>query len=153
MALTESMLVPWISAVPRKCRLFLVVFLVRIWRLNACERLMLPLPRTRKRFFATLLVFIFGMTSSLICCPLRCSPAERLLDRLRASLADWGLLLTAYLLVASARLSPLPSWGPAASPSAGLRALATTRLHCTVQDHCGSARASALRTPGAPFRD
>jgi hypothetical protein len=29
--------------------------------LYACERLMLPLPRTRKRFFAPLLVFIFGM--------------------------------------------------------------------------------------------
>src|SRR5438128_6074736 len=64
MAFTESALVPWTPVLPRSCRLFLVVLLVRIWRLNACERLMLPLPRTRKRFFAPLLVFIFGMTSS-----------------------------------------------------------------------------------------
>src|SRR3954468_9813534 len=63
MALTESRLVLWISAVPRNCRLLFVVFLVRMWRLNAIERLMLPLPRTWKRFFAPLFVFIFGMTS------------------------------------------------------------------------------------------
>src|SRR5215468_11531650 len=63
MALIESTLVLWTLAAPRSCRLFLVVFLVRMWRLNACERLMLPLPRTRKRFFAPLFVFIFGMTS------------------------------------------------------------------------------------------
>src|SRR5215468_8899789 len=61
MALIESTLVLWTLAAPRSCRLFLVVFLVSMWRLNACERLMLPLPRTRKRFFAPLLVFIFGM--------------------------------------------------------------------------------------------
>src|SRR6185369_2154012 len=60
-ALTESMLVLWISAEPRRCRFDLVVFLVRMWRLNACERLIEPLPRTRKRFFAPDLVFIFGI--------------------------------------------------------------------------------------------
>ena len=49
---------------PRSCRLFLVVLLVRMWRLNACERLIEPLPRTRKRFFAPDLVFIFGMMPS-----------------------------------------------------------------------------------------
>src|SRR6185436_7332036 len=65
MALTESALVLWIPAVPRKCRLFLVVFFVRMWRLNAIARFMLPLPRTRKRFFALDFVFILGMTSSL----------------------------------------------------------------------------------------
>src|SRR5436190_17890168 len=32
-----------------------------MWRLNACERLIEPLPRTRKRFFAPDFVFIFGM--------------------------------------------------------------------------------------------
>src|SRR5499427_2765194 len=63
MALIESAFVLSTPVGPRRCRLFLVVFLVRMWRLNACERLMLPLPRTRKRFFAPLLVFIFGMTS------------------------------------------------------------------------------------------
>src|SRR5215472_4569517 len=61
MALIESAFVLSTPVGPRRCRLFLVVFLVRMWRLNACERLMLPLPRTRKRFFAPLL--IFGMTS------------------------------------------------------------------------------------------
>src|SRR5689334_1311102 len=61
MALTESAFVLWTPVEPRSCRLFLVDFLVRMWRLNACERLMLPLPRTRKRFFAPLLVFILGM--------------------------------------------------------------------------------------------
>src|SRR5438067_3081271 len=64
MALTESRFVLWIAAVPRNCRLLLVVFLVRMWRLNAIERLMLPLPLTWKRFFAPLFVFILGMTSS-----------------------------------------------------------------------------------------
>src|SRR5499427_10804683 len=63
MALIESAFVLSTPVGPRRCRLFLVVFLVRMWRLNACERLMLPLPRTRKRFFAPLLVFILGMTS------------------------------------------------------------------------------------------
>src|SRR2546422_3683582 len=61
MAFTESTFVLWTPVLPRSCRLFLVVLLVRIWRLYACERLMLPLPRTRKRFFAPLLVFILGM--------------------------------------------------------------------------------------------
>src|SRR5258707_15492485 len=63
MALTESALVLWTPVEPRSCRLFLVDFLVRMWRLNAWERLMLPLPRTRKRFLAPLYVFIVGMTS------------------------------------------------------------------------------------------
>src|SRR5947207_4760277 len=61
MAFTESTFVLWTPVLPRSCRLFLVVLLVRIWRLYACERSMLPLPRTRKRFFAPLLVFILGM--------------------------------------------------------------------------------------------
>src|SRR5258708_17721831 len=53
-----------------------------MWRLNACERLTEPLPRTRKRFLAPDFVFIFGMMLLLsICCLRRCSPqvaAERL---------------------------------------------------------------------------
>src|SRR5271155_3523227 len=116
MAFTEAALVRSTPVGPRRCRLFLVDFLVRMWRLNACERLRLPLPRTRKRFFAPLLVFILGMILDLpICCPRRCSPTERLLapfsrapDRLRACSGD-----------ASVR----PSSEPAASPSAGPRVL------------------------------
>src|SRR5438477_12717154 len=98
MALTESALVLWTLVEPRSWRLFLVDFLVRMWRLNAIERLMLPLPRTRKRFLAPLLVFILGMMRLLpfsICCPRRCSPGERLFgpsvkahDRLRACSSD-----------------------------------------------------------------
>src|SRR5437763_16921833 len=97
-ACTESRFVTWISAMPRSWRLFLVDFLVRMWRLNAIERLILPLPRTRKRFFAPLLVFILGMMRLLpfsICCPRRCSPGETLFgpsvkahDRLRACSSD-----------------------------------------------------------------
>src|ERR1700757_2980424 len=112
MAFTESALVLWTRVEPRSCRLFLVDFLVRMWRLYACERLMLPLPRTRKRFFAPLLVFIFGMVPYClsICCPRRCSREERLSapwrapDRLRACSGD-------------ALSLPLSS-GPAASPFA-----------------------------------
>src|SRR5712692_9441624 len=63
MALTESALVLWTHVEARSWRLFLVDFLVRMWRLNACERLTLPPARTRKRFLAPLLVFIFGMTN------------------------------------------------------------------------------------------
>src|SRR5215813_9614659 len=66
MALTASALVPWTPVEPRRCRLFLVDFLVRMWRLNACERLTEPLPRTRKRFLAPDLVFIFGMMPSFV---------------------------------------------------------------------------------------
>src|SRR5512144_891944 len=65
MAATASALVLWTPAVPRRWRLFFVVFLVRMWRLNAIARLTLPLPRTRKRFFALLFVFILGMISTL----------------------------------------------------------------------------------------
>ena len=38
--------------------------MVRMWRLNAWPRLTVPPGRTRKRFFALLLVFIFGITTS-----------------------------------------------------------------------------------------
>src|SRR5215510_2651073 len=65
-ARTESMLVLWISAEPRRCRFDLVVFLVRMWRLNACERLIEPLPRTRKRFLAPDFVFILGIANSFL---------------------------------------------------------------------------------------
>ena len=61
MRCTLTRLDAWISAVPRNCRLFLVVFLVRMWRLNAMERLIEPLPRGLNRLAAPLLVFIFGM--------------------------------------------------------------------------------------------
>src|SRR5438876_11661461 len=48
---------------PRSWRLFLVVRLVKMWRLPACERLTEPLPRTRKRFLAPDFVFIFGIST------------------------------------------------------------------------------------------
>ena len=56
----------WTAFEPRNWRLVLVDFLVRIWRLNAEPRLMVPPGRTRKRFFALLLVFIFGMTLTVL---------------------------------------------------------------------------------------
>src|SRR5690349_18619361 len=123
MARTESALVLWTEAEPRSCRLFLVDFLVRMWRLNACERLMLPLPRTRKRFFAPLLVFIFAMTFP-IWLPRRCSREERLsglrLYRLRACSGDAWL--------------PQLSSGPAASPSACPRVWETVRPRYAAPD-------------------
>src|SRR5450631_588178 len=143
MAFTESALVLWTPADPRRWRLLLVDFLVRMWRLNACERLTLPLPRTRKRFFAPLLVFIFGMTLPLlsICCPQRCSPGERLfgfrLYRPRACSGD-----------ASVRL--LFS-GPAASPFAVPRALETVPRCYAAPGRRGYARAAGCQIPGAPF--
>src|SRR5437868_9082235 len=60
-AATESTLVLSPPVEPRSWHLFLVVRLVKIWRLPACERLTEPLPRTRKRFLAPDFVFIFGM--------------------------------------------------------------------------------------------
>jgi hypothetical protein len=53
------------STGPRKWRLFLVDFLVRIWRFIACPLLIDPLLRTMKRFAALFLVFIFGMAAVL----------------------------------------------------------------------------------------
>jgi len=47
-------------------RLRLVLFLVRMWLLNACLRLILPDPVTENRFFALELVFIFGMAQRCI---------------------------------------------------------------------------------------
>src|SRR5438132_6549764 len=119
MDFTESTFVLWTLVLPRSCRLFLVVLLVRMWRLYACERLMLPLPRTRKRFLAPLLVFILGMTFLFpICCPRRCSPSMERLSGLHA-----------YRPRACSRdawVPPLFS-EPAASPFAGPRALETAR--------------------------
>src|SRR5205085_12004768 len=58
------MLVSWTPVGPRRWRLFLVLFLVRMWRLKAWPRLTVPPGRTRKRFFAPLLVFILGIECS-----------------------------------------------------------------------------------------
>src|SRR5690606_37868298 len=68
MALTEATSALCTAVEPRRWRLFLVVFLVRMWRLNACPRLMDPLPRTTKRLAAPRLVFILGMIK--LCCDL-----------------------------------------------------------------------------------
>src|SRR3954464_10224523 len=48
---------------PRRWRLFLVVFLVRMWRLKAWPRLTVPPGRTRNRLAALFLVFILDMTN------------------------------------------------------------------------------------------
>src|SRR6266702_283939 len=66
------------AAVPRRCRLFLVVFLVRIWRLNACERLIVPPERILKRLAALRLVFSLGIALLLASIWRRAAPAERL---------------------------------------------------------------------------
>src|SRR3954462_4157647 len=60
------MLVSCTVTAPRRWRLFFVDFLVRMWRLNAWPRLTVPPGRTRKRFFAPLLVFILGMIALLL---------------------------------------------------------------------------------------
>src|SRR3954463_7699742 len=65
--LTCPMLVSCTVTAPRRWRLFFVDFLVRMWRLNAWARLTVPPGRTRKRFFAPLLVFILGMTAPFDC--------------------------------------------------------------------------------------
>src|SRR2546430_17467551 len=57
----------WSTPLRRRIwRFRLVLFLVRMWRLYAPARLMLPLPRTRKRFAAPRLDFIFGIKNSLL---------------------------------------------------------------------------------------
>src|SRR3954467_1651691 len=63
MARTAAVLVESTALVRRSCRFVLVVFLVRMWRRYAAPRLMLPLPRTLKRFAAPFFVFILGMTA------------------------------------------------------------------------------------------
>src|SRR5688572_1655657 len=57
------MLVSCTLTAPRSWRLFFVVFLVRMWRLNAWPRLTVPPGRTRNRLAALFLVFILGMTA------------------------------------------------------------------------------------------
>src|SRR6516165_3989561 len=77
------MLVSWTVTGPRRWRLFLVDFFVRMWRLNAWPRLTVPPGRTRNRFAALFFVFILGMTlPSLIAAvrrrrelPTSCQPA------------------------------------------------------------------------------
>src|SRR3954467_11458375 len=59
-----AVLVSCTVLVRRNWRLVFVLFLVRMWRRNAAPRLMLPLPRTLKRFAAPFFVFILGMTGS-----------------------------------------------------------------------------------------
>src|SRR2546421_9667591 len=59
---TALVLVESTALVRRSWRLTLVVFLVRMCRRYAAPRLMLPLPRTRKRFAAPFFVFILGMS-------------------------------------------------------------------------------------------
>src|SRR6266852_4216041 len=48
-----------------------------MWRLNACERLMLPPERVLKRFAALRLVFIFGICTIPVLTWRRVAPTER----------------------------------------------------------------------------
>src|SRR5689334_23708795 len=64
MDLTARMSDALICCVPRRWRLRLVLFLVRMWRRNARLRLMPPLPCTRNRLAAPLLVFILGISKT-----------------------------------------------------------------------------------------
>jgi hypothetical protein len=56
----------WTPHVLARARLRLVSFLVRMWRLKACLRLISPVPVSLNRFLAPDLVFILGMASSLV---------------------------------------------------------------------------------------
>src|SRR5215510_546276 len=53
-------------SVPRMWRFDFVVLLVRMWRLNAFARRILPVPVFLKRFAAPLCVFSFGISSPLL---------------------------------------------------------------------------------------
>src|SRR5882672_11200138 len=75
-ARTRCLSVECTPAVPRKWRLFFVVFFVRMWRLNACERLIVPPERILKRFAALRLVFILGIALTPVLAWRRVAPAE-----------------------------------------------------------------------------
>lgn len=53
----------------RMARFLFVLFLVRMWRLNAFWKVILPVPVTLKRFFALELVFTFGMLIKMFVTP------------------------------------------------------------------------------------
>src|ERR671912_332378 len=53
------------TLLPRACRLTLVVLLVRMWRLNAAPRTILPVPVFLNRFAAPLWVFNFSFFTFL----------------------------------------------------------------------------------------
>src|SRR2546428_11136128 len=126
MAFTESTFVLWTPVLPRTCRLFLVVLVVRIWRLYACEPLMRRLPRTRKRFFAWLLVFILGMMLLLSLFAAHGGALRR-----RGFLRFWRRRLTGLGLVRVMRLHchflrgqhhpPFPTLPPRKLPDDGMR--------------------------------
>jgi hypothetical protein len=60
MARTARLLVACTSVVPRKWRFLFVDFFVRMWRMYACERLMLPDERILNRLAADFLDFTLG---------------------------------------------------------------------------------------------
>src|SRR5690606_29873103 len=57
------------SRVPRICRFDFVVLLVRMWRLKAAARTILPLPVFLKRLAAPRWVFSFGIVDCSVCVP------------------------------------------------------------------------------------
>src|SRR5581483_6070396 len=79
-ARTRCLSVECTFCVPRRWRLFLVVFLVRMWRLNACERLIEPPGLIFRRLAALRLVFILGI-ALLHLGWRRVAPAEHLKPR------------------------------------------------------------------------
>src|SRR5688572_13591548 len=75
------------SFVPRACRFDFVVLLVRMWRLKALARTILPVPVFLKRLAAPRCVFSFGMCL-LVC---RLGPGPRFGLRFRRALASRAL--------------------------------------------------------------
>src|SRR3970282_2286015 len=63
---TEALSAWCTPVLPRRCRLRLVFFLVRMWRRYAWPRLMPPPARLRKRFAAARLVFNLGTISPFL---------------------------------------------------------------------------------------
>src|SRR5688500_16610193 len=119
------------SVVPRSWRFLLVLFFVRMWRMNACERLMPPPERTVKRFAAPRLDFILGMTTTFPLIGRRTIPAYAgILQKPRLSHlpacggvprpATRGPALLQSLLRPAWPASPAASaFQPASSPPAG----------------------------------
>src|SRR3954471_10989988 len=106
-----------VASTPLRRRIWrfrLVDFFVRMWRLYAPARLMLPLPRTRKRLAAPRLDFIFGITTSF-----SLTPGGSLREHLKPRLSLVARQLRRLLrLLRLRRAWPMePSWAP---PSAWL---------------------------------
>src|SRR5512135_2933004 len=129
MARSARLLLSCTLVVPRRWRFLLVDFLVRIWRMKACERLIEPPERTLNRFAADFFDFILGTALLLSAIPSRRAsprqpdPSLALLPLLpslpclpSAPWAPWARQAS------SPSPAPPSSSAPAPSPSAGPRA-------------------------------